>query len=355
MKELLIQENISLKQAIKILNELGSKTLVIKSNRNLLLGTLSDGDIRKAIANGISLTESIDSIYNKNPKFLIENEYSYDDLIETFIKNKFDLMPVVNKKKYIKNIISIEDLFSEDKDLSITTQETEVIIMAGGYGKRLLPITKNIPKPMVKIGDRSMIQIVIENFKKFGFLNFTISVNFLSEKIISHLKDGRKLGINIEYITEKEPLGTAGSLSLKKNLKHNKSYIVTNSDVLIDLDFRDLIKHHEESNADITICTKFHEINIPYGVVNTNGTVTSIEEKPDKTYWINSGLYILKSSIIKEINTNTYLDMTDLITQQIKKGAKVISFPILGYWKDIGHKDQLEEARKHMAKDLKSY
>ena len=346
MKEILIQNNLSLREVINKLNELGTKTLVVADNNNKLLGTISDGDIRRAIINGNSLDESIENIFNKNPKYVIENQYSVDYLHRIFLQEKYDLMPLLDKNKSIKKIIFIEDLLSNLKPVKLASQDMEVIIIAGGYGKRLLPLTQDTPKPMIKIVDSSMIEVVIENFKKYGFFNFTISVNYLSEKITSHLGDGSKLGTNIEYINEKEPLGTAGSLALKNKLEDNQSYIVTNSDVLIDLDFRDLVKHHEQTNADITICTKFHEINIPYGVVNSKETVQSIEEKPNKTYWVNSGLYILKSEVIKDIKLNQHLDMTDLITKQIANGAKVVSFPVLGYWKDVGHKDQLEEARK---------
>jgi len=353
-EEVLIENNLSLREAINRLNELGTKTLVISNNQNKLLGTLSDGDIRRAIINGNSLDDSIESFYNKSPKYVTEDQYILDDLTESFIQEKYDLLPLVDESKSIKEIIFFEDLFSDHDSQNISSQDMEVIIMAGGYGKRLLPITEDTPKPMLKIGANSMIEMVIDNFKKFGFLNFTISVNYLSEKIISHLGDGKKMGISIEYINEDEPLGTAGSLALKNNLEDDQSYLVTNSDVLVDLDFRDLIKHHEESDADITICTKFHEINIPYGVVNSNGTVKSIEEKPNKTYWVNSGLYILKSRVIKEIEVDQHLDMTNLIAQQIATGAKVVSYPVLGYWKDVGHKDQLEEARKYFKNKVKN-
>ncbi len=337
MKKLLINKNISLKEAIDKLNELGTKALVISDKNQRLLGTLSDGDIRKAIIKGCNLNDPIKGLFNENPKYVVENQYSNDDLKKNFLIDKYDLMPEVDENNILRKIIFVEDILLEKKSKKAPSQEMEVIIMAGGAGKRLLPDTKLTPKPMLKIGDLSMIEVVIENFKKHGFYKFTISVHYLSEKIISHLGNGEKMGVNIEYIEEESPLGTAGSLSLKKGLEDDISYIVINSDVLIDIDFIDLISHHEVNDSDITICTKFHEINIPYGVVNSDKTVTSIEEKPNKIYWVNSVLYVIKSSVIKEINENKYLDMNELISQQIEKKAKIISFPVLGYWKDVGH------------------
>ena len=353
MNKVLISPEISLREAINRLNELGTKTLVLCNQSNQLLGTLSDGDIRRAIINGNSLDQTIEDIYNKNPKYVEEEKYSIKKLAEEFIRNKYDLMPMLDSKMKIKKIIFLEDLLSDKESAKLSPQDTTVIIMAGGLGKRLHPMTKDTPKPMIKIGENSMIEIVIDNFKNFGFLDFLVSVNFLSDQITSHLKDGKKMGVNIDYLREEKPLGTAGSLSLIKNIKNDKPYIVTNSDVIIDLDFRDLVRYHNDNEADITICTKFHEINIPYGVVNTNGTVVSIEEKPNKTYWVNSGLYVLSPRVINKVNSDEYIDMTDLITNEISEGSKVVSFPIFGYWKDVGQKEQLEEARKYMTKTKK--
>jgi dTDP-glucose pyrophosphorylase len=348
MNRSIISDDISLREAINRLNETGTKTLVVSDQKNQLLGTISDGDIRRAIINGSSLDENIENIYNKNPKYVLEKEYSSKKLAEEFVINKYDLIPMLDTRKKIKKIIFLEDLVPEKDSHNSNSQDIKVIIMAGGLGKRLLPMTENIPKPMIKVGDNSMIEIVIENFKKFGFVDFLVSVNFLSDQITSHLKDGKRMGVNIDYIKEDEPLGTAGSLSLIENIADDRPYIVTNTDVIIDLDFRDLVKHHTDNKADITICTKFHEISIPYGVVNSNGTVKSIQEKPSKSYWVNSGLYVLSPNIINKIDSKEYIDMTDLITKEISEGSKVISFPVFGYWKDIGEKEQLDEVRKYL-------
>ncbi len=350
MNKVLISSNASLREAINCLNESGTKTLVIVDEKNQLLGTLSDGDIRRAIINGADLDKNIEGIYRSDPRYVIEGKYSIKKLAEDFIRNRYDLIPILNPKMEIKDIIYLEDLMPDDEIDNIISQDIKVVIMAGGFGKRLLPMTKNTPKPMLKVGNSNMIEIVIDNFKKFGFKDFIISVNFLSEQITSHLENGKKFGVKIEYLKEEEPLGTAGSLSLIKEIDDEKPYIVTNSDVIIDLDFRDLVKHHIDNKADITICTKIHEINIPYGVVNTNGTVKSIEEKPDKAYWVNSGLYVLSPKIINKIKHNEFIDMTDVITNEIGNGSNVLSFPIFGYWKDIGQKKQLEEARKYLGR-----
>ena len=172
--------------------------------------------------------------------------------------------------------------------------------------------------------------------------------NIFQDSVIENRKN---FSVSIDYINESEPLGTAGSLSLKQNLIKGKSYIVTNADVLIDLDYIKLMDFHEDNNADITLCVQYHEVNIPYGVINGNHKLESIQEKPNKTYWINSGLYVLRSSILEQIKAGEYLDMTDLINQQIKKEAKILIYQTFGYWKDIGHKNELEEARNYLSSE----
>ncbi|MDA9030972.1 sugar phosphate nucleotidyltransferase [Candidatus Pseudothioglobus singularis] len=343
-----ITEELSLIESIRKLTELGTKTLVVTNSKNVLLGTLSDGDIRKAIIEGLSLEESISSIYNKKPSYILKKEFNKEKAFKLLLNNHFDLVPVIDDNKVISEIIFLDDLLIEENQEINHIKDVEVVIMAGGLGSRLMPLTKDIPKPMIRIGEKSIIEIIIEDFKKKGFLDFIITLNYKSDIIRSLLSDGKKLGVNIRYIEENEPLGTGGSLSLIRDIDNSKNYIITNADLITDIDYSRLVQYHVDNSSDITICTKLHEVKIPYGVVIGNKAVEGIEEKPNKTFWINTGVYVLSPNVIKNLDYGKYLDMPDIISKLVHKDqGRVNIYPITGYWKDIGEISQLEEVRKH--------
>ncbi|MDA9069037.1 nucleotidyltransferase family protein [Gammaproteobacteria bacterium] len=332
--------------AIRMLNISGSRCLVVVSANNELLGVLSDGDLRRAIFSQTSLNSSIEGCYNDNPYFIYQSDFNSQDLKNTFLDKKFDLIPIVDQQKVLQSIHLFDEIFHGlDQPIAKIQHNVEVVIMAGGLGKRLMPITKSIPKPMVEINGKPIIQMIVEKFFKFGIRNFTISVNHLSEQIISFLGDGSKFNVEINYIHENEPLGTCGSLSLIENIKQSSCYIVTNSDVIADIEVNDLLDFHQSNSADISICTKLHEVNIPYGVIQGKTIVEGIEEKPNKSFWINSGVYVLSPNILSNIKYNTKIDMPNFINEQIEQQKKVMIYPMTGYWKDIGHPKELEEVR----------
>ena len=330
--------------AIKTINESGTRCLLVVSN-NMLVGALSDGDIRRAVLNGSSLDDSIDYFCNKKPFFIEDKNLKDLDIHQIFLDKKYDIIPIVDKNKIIKDVYFFGDIFNASNPVAEIRNDTKVIIMAGGLGSRLLPITQDIPKPMLKIDDRPIIQIVIENFYKYGIRDFLISVNHMSEQIISFLGDGSSFDINIEYIHEDHPLGTCGSLSLIKNSDSDINYIITNADILAEIDVTDMLDQHKYKNADISVCSKLHEVNIPYGVIKGDQFLEAIEEKPYKTFWINSGIYVFKSNLLNLIEYNKRKDMPDFIQEQIKDKKSIAIYPITGYWKDVGGKKDLEEAR----------
>ena len=343
----MITEELTLIEAIRKLAELGTKTLVVSNSKNVLLGTLSDGDIRRAIIEGSSLDEKISSIYNKKPSYILKKEFNKEKAFNLLLNNHFDLIPVVYDDNVISEIISLKDLLKEEDQAFEQNKDVEVIIMAGGLGSRLMPLTRDIPKPMIKIGEKTIIEIIIEDFKKNGFLDFIITLNYRSDQIRALLSDGKKLGVNIRYVEEDEPLGTAGSLSLMTDIDNSKNYILTNADLLTDIDYSELVQFHIDNNSDITVCTKLHEVKIPYGVVIGNKTVKGIEEKPNKTFWINTGVYVLSPKVFMDLEYGKYIDMPDIISNLIEYEGRVNIFPITGYWKDIGEVSQLEEVRKN--------
>tara|TARA_B100000780_G_scaffold263367_1_gene217202 strand:- start:1391 stop:2491 length:1101 start_codon:yes stop_codon:yes gene_type:complete len=343
--DIFIQSNKSLSVAIKTINKTGSRCLLVISEGNVLVGALSDGDIRRAILKGYSLDDSILDFYNKDPFFFNEDSLDDLDIYEIFLDKKYDLIPLVDKKMCIKEIYYFEDVFKGDIPSANVRDDTMVVIMAGGIGSRLLPITQDMPKPMIKIDNRPIIQIVIENFYRHGIRDFLISVNHMSEQITSFLGDGSRFDVNIQYIHEDKPLGTCGSLSLIENLEKNKNYIITNADILADLDVADLLKEHKVNGADISVCTKLHEVNIPYGVVRGKKFLEGIDEKPNKTFWINSGIYVFNTNILNSLEYNIRKDMPDFIQEKIVENKSIAIYPMTGYWKDIGDKNELIEAR----------
>ena len=344
--DIFIQPHETLSSAIKLINKTGYRCLIVTTDRGELLGTLSDGDIRRSILKSFKLNGPIENIYNKDSFFIFDNKRDEVDLYDIFLDKKFDLIPIINNKKKVLDVIYFDEIYQNKIQLAPVRNDVEVVIMAGGLGSRLLPLTKDTPKPMIKIDKRPIIQIVIESFYKYGIRDFLISVNHMSDQIISYLQDGKNLGVNINYINEKEPLGTCGSLSLIKNVHNNKNYIITNADILADLDITDLLKQHDAKKADISVCTKFHEVNIPYGVVKGDEFVDLIEEKPNKTFWINSGIYVLSADMIRSLEYNIKKDMPDFIGDKIKERKKIAIYPMTGYWKDIGNVKELNEARE---------
>lgn len=344
-KEIFIQPKKSLATAIKSINKTGHRCLLVTSEIGQLLGVLSDGDIRRSILTGYNIEDSIENLYNKDPFYIYNDQLDSIDLHQIFLDKKYDLIPIVDQEKNIKDIYYYEDIYKGHQPPVSIREDAKVIIMAGGLGSRLLPLTKDIPKPMIKIDSRPIIQIVIENFYKYGIRDFLISVNHMSDQIISYLGDGCDFDVNIDYLYEDEPLGTCGSLSLIKKLDKNITYIVTNADILADLDISDLLREHNSKNADISVCTKLHEVKIPYGVVRGEGYVKAIEEKPNKTFWINSGIYVINADMLSALEYNKKKDMPDFIRENIKKNKNVAIYPMTGYWKDIGDIKELTAAR----------
>ena len=334
-----ILQDKKVKEAIKLIDKSPKQILLVIDKKNCLVGTITDGDIRRGILKGFSLEECVDNIMNKNPIVGNINE-TKEELLYKFKENNIHQIPLVDSNN---NIIGIEYV---DDFSNIENKETTIVIMAGGLGRRLRPLTEKTPKSLLRIHNIPIVQIIIERFRGYGFNNFIISVNYKAKMIESYLKDGRNLGVNISYIKEKKKLGTAGALSLLKN-KVTKDFFIINGDVLTNINFNSLIKYHQEEVADATMCTKEYDFEVPYGIIqHKENNILNIEEKPIYSFFINAGVYILSSSILKYIPNNEFYNMTDLFRILIKKKRKVISFPIRECWVDIGSKKDYEKVNQ---------
>ena len=340
VRNLFIRLDEDIEKALSILNNQSIQISLVVDEDNKLIGTITDGDIRRGLLKGFTLKTKVIEITNKKFQFIFSHE-DHNKAKKLMIDNQVNQIPVLDKNGIPVDILTKKEIKSESKLNNIA------FIMAGGLGKRLLPHTSECPKPMLYIGDKPILEIIIIECIENGFREFYISVNYLKEKIIQYFGDGSKWGIKINYIVEPKKLGTAGSLKLlPKSI--SKPFLVLNGDVLTRLNFRNLIKFHEKHNLQGTMCVKKHEVEVPYGVVNCNGIkVTSIEEKPSYEFLVNAGVYVIDPVLLKNIPVSTYIDMPTLLQNSIDLGQKIAVCPIYEYWIDIGRPETLKEALKN--------
>ena len=335
IKSILIFSNSSIKISAIKLQKSGLKILLVVDQKNNFLGTFVDGDLRRALLMNFDLSEPVSKVINSNPIF-IDQEKSRSEVLNLMKKNKIFQIPVIEKRKVIG--IYFWDNLNETEKL-----ENHFVIMAGGQGKRLLPLTESIPKPMLEVYGKPMLQHIIEKAKAEGFYKFIISINYLGHIIKKYFGNGSKFNVEIEYIKEAKPLGTAGSLKLA-DLVIRKPFILTNADVLTDIKYTDLLNFHLYYHADATMAIKKFEWQNPYGVIQTNGIdLTDIKEKPIHYSYINAGIYCLNNSCIKLIKKNSAIDVTDLFKLAKRKNFKTIVYPMHENWRDIGLIDQYLE------------
>ena len=340
MKKNILLFSKKISTALKVLNSSKEKTIFVTNENKQLIGTITDGDIRRGFLKGHDINKNLTFFMRKKFKFLFNKELKNDEKInQLFGNNEIEQLPVIDNKNRIIDII-----FSpENKKLD--TIRNPFVIMAGGFGKRMLPLTKKIPKPMVRINNKPMIEHIINKAKFFGFYNFYISINYLRDKIENYFQDGKKLNVNIKYLKEKNPLGTAGSLSILNKSQFIGPVIVVNGDLVTDINYESFLKYHKKNKANITIATHLEVETKDFGVLETKRQkVTNLNEKPILKTKINTGMYIVEKKIIKTIKGNTFLNMTDLIKKNIKK-KKVFSYPIYENWSDVGNLIDLKKIR----------
>jgi dTDP-glucose pyrophosphorylase len=335
-KEILLTVSATIREAL-IAIDLGSVHFAMVIDKDdKLIGAITDGDVRRSLIAGMELNDSIQNVFNKKPKY-VESTASDHQVKKLLIENFLLAIPVVESGL----VVGLHTLTSLN---TVTTQPNPVFIMAGGFGTRLKPLTDNCPKPMLKVGDKPMLEILIEQFKGQGFTNFFISTHYLPEVITQYFGDGSKYGVNIEYVYEGKPLGTGGALSLLPKDKITEDVVVVNGDVLTTLNFADVITKHKKLGSKASMCVREFDYKIPYGVVETNDTkITGFVEKPTHSYQVNAGIYVISKDIINSIQPDTKIDMPTLFEQNFNKGVNAISF--YDYWLDIGCMDDFNRAQ----------
>ena len=343
MKDIKANIDMTLRQAMKKLSKAGEKCLVVTDEKDFLLGTLSDGDVRKGIIKGANINEPISTIYQKNPTILKEGEYTLSEAKELFIQKKFDLIPITDDKKVLKDIIFIEQVIKDVYSIKKEIGDIPVVIMAGGEGTRLKPFTDILPKPLVPIHEKPIIEHIIESFNPLCN-EFIVTVNYKA-KLLKAYFDELNPRYRVKFINETKPLGTAGSLHLLKN-KIKNPFFVTNCDIIIKSDYSSVYDFHLKGGYDITLVASAKEYVIPYGTcqLDKNGYLSHINEKPSYDFLVNTGFYVLNPEIIDFIPKNEFFHITDLFDGLKKRKKKVGVFPIdEDSWIDIG---QWAEYRK---------
>ncbi|MDW3647064.1 MAG: nucleotidyltransferase family protein [Bacteroidia bacterium] len=333
----------SMRDALERINEIpnGSLTLFITSEDGKMEGTLTDGDIRRALLKGFDLNAPVEQFMNKNFRYLKKCEFDLND-VESAKNGKVSLLPMLDKEKRISRII--------DFSVKRSVLPIDAVIMAGGRGSRLQPLTDETPKPLLKVNDKPIIEYNTDQLSRYGIDNIYITVKYLGDQILRYFGDGSERGINFQYVKETQPLGTLGAIS-KIDAFENPYVLVMNSDLLTNIDYEDFFRSFMESDADLTIATTPYEVNVPYAVLESqNDRIVSFKEKPTYTYYSNAGIYLMKRSFTESIPKETFYNATDLIESLIQSGKKVTHYPILGYWLDIGKPEDFKKAQEDVTK-----
>jgi dTDP-glucose pyrophosphorylase/CBS domain-containing protein len=327
--------------------QLGVGVIIIVSPDDYLEGIITDFDIRNAILNNLKAEDTISKWLEikrsegwRTSPIKILHTASTAEIIDTLNKHSLTYLPVVDENNKLIDLITNTSSHSD----------VQAVVMAGGFGKRLMPLTEENPKPMLHVGGIPLLERSISHLSKYDIKDLVISLHYKPEKITDYFGNGNKFGVNINYTKEDFPLGTAGALKLiKKN--ESKHLIVTNGDIFTDIDYASMINFHKNMDADITIGLIQESIKIPYGIINTNGsTVISIEEKPDFKFTANAGIYIIKREVIDHIPAEKKYDMTELIEDFIAQKKNVVGYPIIEEWIDIGNLEQYHKANSKASK-----
>ena len=331
---LLINEKNTILSAIQQLNETASQLLLIVNDSQILLGTLTDGDIRRGIVAGKSLSLPVTEIFNNTPKTL--NRFDVAAARRLMRKHAISRVPVIDSDGIPVGLIRLEDISEEVVD-ERKPPTNKVVIMAGGKGTRLEPITRIVPKPLLPVGDKPMLELIMDSFAKERFGCFLVSVNYKKEFIKTYIAERKDLSYEIRFVEEEDFLGTAGSLKLMAN-DLTETFFVSNCDILVDVSYASALEYHRQEKNTITIVGALKKLSVPYGVIRmgNNGGFAGIDEKPDLPLIVNTGVYLLEPSVLSEISEKENIDMTSLISRVSDQGGRIGVFPVHRRWIDIG-------------------
>lgn len=325
--------------AISILDKGGLGIVLVTDSDGTLRGTLTDGDVRRALLRHQTMNTPVSEIMCASPQ-VAEQHWSREMLLSAMESSRILQLPVVDVNRRVVGIETLHDMLGH-KQL-----ENPVFLMAGGFGKRLYPLTQDCPKPMLKVGGKPILELIMQNFADAGFHRFYISTHYLPEVIRDHFGDGSRWNVSIQYVHENEPLGTGGALGLLPHDEIDLPIFLMNGDLLTRVDYRNLLDFHERHEGSATLCVREYESQIPYGVIKSDGhRITHIVEKPVQRCFISAGIYILSPELIRRVAPNERIDMPTLLEREIGAGRDVNMFPLHEYWLDIGRMDDFQRAQ----------
>ena len=335
--------NSTIKDALQTINNGGLQIAIVVDENDALVGTVTDGDIRRGLLNGLDLNSSVSLVVHKSPSIASVGD-TKESILKIALAKKLHKIPLVDE---LGKLVGIEDIEDIIKPVGKTNR---VILMVGGLGTRLRPLTKDMPKPMLKVGNKPILQTIVEKFAEYGFVNITMCVNFNASIIRDYFGDGKEFGVNIDYVLEQKRMGTAGALSLLKE-RPSEPFFVMNGDLLTNVNFEHIFNYHTLHKATATMCVREYDYEVPYGVVKMNDNkITAIAEKPVQKFFVSAGIYMLSPEILDLIPQDEFYDMPTLFEKAIAQGKNVISFPIHEYWIDIGRLEEYQKANEEYAK-----
>lgn len=336
-KKILLPPDATIRRALEIIDS-GSIKIALVADENLkLLGTLTDGDIRRAILSGKGLEDSIETVYYRSPTTCGIND-SKEKILQLAVAHKLYQIPIVDAEGRIVGVTEVDEL------LQPTHRTNKVVLMAGGLGTRLSPLTDTTPKPMLHVGNKPILETIIENFAKYGYIEIILSVNYKSHIIEEYFGDGSAYGVKIEYVHESKRMGTAGALALIRE-SLTEPFFVMNGDLLTNINFEHMHDYHLSHDAIATMAVREYDFQVPYGVVNVSeGRILSIEEKPTHKFFVSAGIYMLSPKALAHIPDDEFFDMPTLFEKLIANEKNTVSFPIREYWLDIGRMSDYERA-----------
>lgn len=337
-EEALLSSDAHILDAVRIIDKVGMQICLVVDDQRNLLGTITDGDIRRCILGKIDMSNAVTIIMNKSPH-TVDQGTSKKQILEVMKRFHLHQIPTLDETGKVVGLETVDQL------LSINMQKPNwVVLMAGGLGTRMRPLTDDLPKPLIPVGNKPVLETILENFIDQQFQKFYFSVNYKSEMIMKYFGDGSQWGVEIRYLEENQKLGTAGALSLL-NEELNDPLLVMNGDLLTRVNFDNMLQYHREQKSMATMAIRDYDFQVPFGVVNVEGSqITSIDEKPTHKFFVNAGIYVLEPETLNLVSPDTFKDMPDLFQELISSKQTTSVFPIHEYWMDIGRFDDLDRA-----------
>lgn len=343
LKDITVKSTITIREALLVIDKGSKQIALIVDESDRLIGTLNDGDIRRGLIKGCNLSDSIEKIYFKNPTIANIND-SRDAILRTMTTKKILQIPLVDNNGVLVGLKNLDELVNRKN------KSNKVILMVGGLGTRLRPLTDDTPKPMLQVGNKPILQTIVEKFAEYGYCNIIMCVNYKSQIIQNYFGDGSMFGVNISYILEEQRMGTAGALSLLPEIP-SEPFFVMNGDLLTNVNFEHLHDYHLANHAQATMCVREYDFQVPYGVVNIEeNKILSIVEKPLHKFFVSAGIYMFDPKVIQNIPNGKFYDMPALFELLISRREPVLSFALHEYWLDIGRINDYEQANNEYDK-----